>query len=346
MNKKPLVSIIIPNFETPFEDFLLCMNSISEQTYSNWECVIIDDGSSTEYKKQYELFSENSSIRIIEKKNEGPSAARNTGIRESTGDLVCFCDADDLLKPDFLSEAVDSVLQHDLDLFVGGTEVLVGNEVSLVHKSNTEGLRIVDFTQRDELIDFTLAAQSTNKTSYLGNILLGRVYPKLMSYDLVEKVLFDKSISIHEDNLWSIEIFEFANRIGISDQIYYSYKINPYSITHKSYKKSNLTKEIKFAEIVIQRYFEQYPNATKVRLLNVFIGIVNILSVLKLDSDETKKYLKDILIIFQSMNIDFNSLKSFNLSKYKSIIITILNLKNISLKILLFNLLIYYKRLK
>lgn len=346
MNKKPLVSIIIPNFETPFEDFLLCMNSILEQTYSNWECIVIDDGSSIEYKKKYDVFFNNPSIRIIEKVNEGPSAARNTGIVEAKGDLICFCDADDLLKPNFLNEAVDSVLQYNLDIFIGGTEVLVENEVSFVHKSNTEGLRIVDFSQRDELIDFTLAARSTNKTSYLGNILLGRVYPKLMSYDLAEKVLFDKSISIHEDNLWSIETFELANRIGISDQIYYSYKINPYSITHKSYKNSNIAKEIEFAEIVIQRYFERYPNATKVRLLNVFIGIVNILSVLKLDSDETKRYLKDILNIFQAMDIDFNSLKSFNLSKYKSIIITILNLKNISLKILLINLLIHYKRLK
>lgn len=218
--------------------------------------------------------------------------------------------------------------------------------MNLTHQTNTKDLIILVKDQTYLAIGYTLAAQTTSETKSFGNILLGRVYPKLLTRELALRVLFDKSISIHEDNLWSIETLGLANRIGLSNKIYYSYKINPYSITHKSYKKEDIEKEIEFANIIMLRYLNQYYDAAKVRLLTIILAIVNMSASLNLNSREVKEYLTKILTNFDNINVNFSSFGSFELSKYKVFIAKILSVKSLSLRVFLINLLVKYKRLK
>ncbi len=97
------VSVIIPLYNKgPYIERAL--DSVMAQTYSNFEVVVIDDGSTDEgpeIVKRY-LSDTNKKIRLIRQKNSGVSVARNLGIRESTGDLIAFLDADDAWKPNFL----------------------------------------------------------------------------------------------------------------------------------------------------------------------------------------------------------------------------------------------------
>lgn len=113
-----MLSVIIPVYKK--EDTLYsCLSSVVNQNYNEYEIVLIDDGSPDrcgdiceEFQKKY------NNIKVIHKKNEGVSIARNVGIEKACGDFICFVDADDTIKPDFLSELMRR-FRDDVDVVVG-----------------------------------------------------------------------------------------------------------------------------------------------------------------------------------------------------------------------------------
>lgn len=99
----PLVSIVVPVYKT--EAYLKeCLKSIASQSFINWECVIVDDGS--DQPEFIDAIAQNvlsHKARVIHQKNRGLSSARNTGIEASQGRLVVCLDSDDYLHPDYLA---------------------------------------------------------------------------------------------------------------------------------------------------------------------------------------------------------------------------------------------------
>src|SRR4051812_48468776 len=99
-NAKPLVSIIIPSYN--YGRFLAqTLDSVLAQTYTNWECIIVDDGSkdnSGEIAAAYE--QKDTRIRYIYQQNQGIATTRNTGLQNIKGDYVQYLDADDMLPPE------------------------------------------------------------------------------------------------------------------------------------------------------------------------------------------------------------------------------------------------------
>jgi glycosyltransferase involved in cell wall biosynthesis len=102
-----LITIIIPCFN--YGKFLpFTLDSIIQQTYPNWECIIVNDGSTdnTEAVAQEYTIRDNR-IKYVFQVNSGLSAARNTGIKESKGEYLQFIDADDLIEPKKLEEQIN-----------------------------------------------------------------------------------------------------------------------------------------------------------------------------------------------------------------------------------------------
>jgi glycosyltransferase involved in cell wall biosynthesis len=105
--KLPLVSIIIPiyNYGIQFEKAL---QSVFNSTYKNIEIVIVDDGSTNTYVKlKLNSIKDHPNVKIIHQENQGPSSARNNGIKNSTGDLILPLDADDMVQPDYIQLCVN-----------------------------------------------------------------------------------------------------------------------------------------------------------------------------------------------------------------------------------------------
>ena len=100
------VSIIVPCFKQA--EFLPeTLDSVLAQTYQNWECVIVNDGSpdnTDEVVEQYLL--QDHRFKYIKQENQGPSAARNNGIKGSCGEFILPLDADDLISPSYLEKAL------------------------------------------------------------------------------------------------------------------------------------------------------------------------------------------------------------------------------------------------
>ena len=117
----PLISIVVPAYNPDTQHLKDCLASVGAQTYTNWEMVVVDDGSGndaacqcvTEYRGVSEYGDER--IRYIRHEhNRGLSSARNTGIRESRGSFIMMLDSDDLLAPEYIS-TVSSVLNASPD---------------------------------------------------------------------------------------------------------------------------------------------------------------------------------------------------------------------------------------
>ena len=96
------ISIIIPVYNA--ERILRrCLDSVQNQSYSDWECIIVDDGSKDSSPAICDEYAETDSrFKVIHKENGGVSKARNTGLGQASGDWVTFVDSDDELPLDAL----------------------------------------------------------------------------------------------------------------------------------------------------------------------------------------------------------------------------------------------------
>ena len=105
-NKKPLVSVIMPVYNG--EKFVgEAIESVVNQTYKNWEIIIVDDGSTDNSKKIIDQYLTDSRIHYIKhSKNQGIPSARNTGIKASQGDFIAFLDQDDIWFPKKLEKQI------------------------------------------------------------------------------------------------------------------------------------------------------------------------------------------------------------------------------------------------
>ena len=98
------ISAIVPVYNS--EKYIeRCVNSVSQQSYSNWELILVDDGSTdNSYDILCKLKESEPRIKVLHQKNSGPGIARNAGLSTATGDYIVFIDSDDVIKPDYFEK--------------------------------------------------------------------------------------------------------------------------------------------------------------------------------------------------------------------------------------------------
>jgi len=132
--KKKLVSIIIPVYNA--ENYLSeTLDSVLSQTYSNWECIIIDDGSiDSSSVIALDYAEKDSRFTYHYQQNFGPSVARNKGIEFSSGEFIQFLDADDILLPDRLTVMLKHYANSD-DYIIYYSNMLIGENDNIYQTS-------------------------------------------------------------------------------------------------------------------------------------------------------------------------------------------------------------------
>ena len=106
------ISVIIPIYNC--QKYLSeCLQSLSEQNISDFEVILVDDGSIDNSLKICEMYSRNKeNVKVIHTNNNGVSAARNIGLKNAKGELITFIDADDVLENNYLE-----ILSHSIEIF-------------------------------------------------------------------------------------------------------------------------------------------------------------------------------------------------------------------------------------
>ena len=116
MKFTPLISVVIPAYNA--EQFLdETLESVLSQTYENWECIIVNDGSTDNTESVAKKWCEKDArFRYFYKENSGASDTRNLGIKKARGEYIAFLDADDLYMPNFLDVCLENLVEKDVDL--------------------------------------------------------------------------------------------------------------------------------------------------------------------------------------------------------------------------------------
>lgn len=217
MENSDKVSIIVPIYNV--EPFLeRCLESIINQSYKNLEILLVDDGSNDGSEKIADNFLiKDERIRVIHKKNTGVSDTRNVGIKNATGEYICFADADDYLKPDYVEYLLSMITRHDADISL--TTQMFGNFDPKKQSTN--------------ISEVCLGPEETTIELLAYNIPIG-VYCKMFRRKFLEenKVAFRKKFYIGEGFNFNADAFQRAKKVVLSNRkIYYYRRDNPTSAT-------------------------------------------------------------------------------------------------------------------
>lgn len=133
---QPLISIVTPTYNR--EAFLAeAIQSVIDQTYENFELIIVDDGSTDGSEVLVQRYvQEDSRIRYFKQHNQGQSVARNRGIQESRGEFVCFLDSDNKWFPDKLEVSVKAFADNSSVDIVYGNNVTISETGAELSRSN------------------------------------------------------------------------------------------------------------------------------------------------------------------------------------------------------------------
>lgn len=222
----PLVTIVVPVYNTPKTELSRCIASITGQTYKNIEIIVVDDGSEPSCAAHINsLASEDSRIRVINGNHKGVSSARNLGIQAAKGEWLAFSDADDEYEFQFIEEALNIALSADCDLVCGSVFPLyTGNDKP--SSSDSFVCYIVDSGEREGETR-ALALQMLGHVKYkyfTGPDFRGRgPVAKLYKASLIKDLKFDTDISIGEDTLFNYRYIECCARVAIAQQYWYWY---------------------------------------------------------------------------------------------------------------------------
>lgn len=213
--KKDLISVIIPVYNAK-EYLQECLQSILEQTYQNFEVLMVDDGSTDGCDTIAKEFSENDGrFHYLSQNNMGPSVARNQGLDCAKGTYILFIDADDYIKPDYIERYVMCAFENKADVVFAGY-VKDGNFVK------------------------NYSCTGINQQAYIHNIMNGIggcVWGKLYSSHFIGSTRFNSNYRMREDLIFGLELSRDWNpntRLAYMDYYGYGYRTvaNSVSYTH------------------------------------------------------------------------------------------------------------------
>ena len=223
--RNELISIIVPIYNV--ENYLRqCLDSIQNQTYKKFECIMVNDGSTDSSQQIAEEYLTDSRFKLINQSNKGLSGARNTGIshirEEST--FVAFVDSDDYIYPDFLETLIEHI-EDDVDIIEGMIECFHA-EIKVDDVCHNFEKQIL-ITKDEKLRKFAL------------NELRVSVFPKLFRKSLLTEDFFPKGW-IFEDLAVVPELVSHSGKWIKLPKVIYGYRVRPNSITTKEFSEEKL----------------------------------------------------------------------------------------------------------
>jgi glycosyltransferase involved in cell wall biosynthesis len=223
----PLISIIIPVYNVE-KHLTHCINSVLSQSFTAFECILINDGSSDKSSLICdEYVKKDSRINVIHKVNGGASSARNAGLDIAQGEWITFIDSDDWVEENYLLLLYKNVIENNCDMSICGYKSING-KVGLLDKNKPFPLMF--FNQIS-------AKKTLFEHKYFGTATWCKLVKKQIIFD--NNIRFDNKIEVCEDGLFWFQIIDKLQKIVYDSTPCYNYLIHENSITNSSAKFDN-----------------------------------------------------------------------------------------------------------
>lgn len=226
--KNELISIIIPAYN--IDKYIgKCLDSVLNQTYSNIEVIIVNDGSTDKTKDIIDKYVlKDKRIIAIHKENGGVSSARLRGIQVSHGDYIGFVDGDDYIEPNMYEKLYDNAKKYQADISHCGYQMVFHNRIDryygtgkLVLQNHISGLK--------DLLEGKMIEPG----------LCNKLYHRNIVNEFIEKNCLDTSIKNNEDLLMNYYLFNESKKSVFEDVCLYHYQVRANSA---AFSKLNIYK--------------------------------------------------------------------------------------------------------
>lgn len=270
MTNKPLISVIIPIYNS--DKYLArCIDSICKQTYTNLEIILVNDGSTdNSINICKESANKDKRISIFDIPNGGVSNARNTGLKNASGEYIQFIDSDDYVSNNYIESLFNSL-----------TSTNSGLVVCAIESYDNQNIKFDEWRVPENVLDF----ETINRDLFLELIekfLLFGPVNKLYRTEIISQnsIFFDPSLSYGEDLIFNFDYFKYIKSIAINSDVTYKYiHDNTESLSKKHYSnKTELANRIHFTlidffnnngltdnksiSVLYNRLFDYYYNET------------------------------------------------------------------------------------
>ena len=287
-----LISIIIPAYNCQ-KYVRRCFDSIKKQTYSNFEAIVINDGSTDDTKTICEEYSKRDSRFIIySKQNGGSSSARNFGLTKVKGNYITWIDSDDDVSNDYLEKLYENLKKNDADISICNYTCIKAQEGI---KENTEELQFKVYSTKEERAKFMSNLYNENTIIYV--VPWAKLFKKNLFNGIrfPEGKCFDDTATIYKTYLKANKIVVFGEKnynyyyidSSISHTLYYENMQDMFPILEEriqlftEYKYKQLVKDTKYYYIL---YLIEYLNKHKDLNQDCRIELINRLRSLALSS--------------------------------------------------------------
>ncbi|MCR8925007.1 glycosyltransferase [Priestia megaterium] len=288
MLQKDKVSVIVPIYKV--ENYLhRCIDSIINQTYTNLEIILVDDGSPDNCGKIADEYEEvDSRIKVIHKKNGGLSDARNYGMKHATGEFTIFVDSDDWLEKKMIENMVNSSSEYKAD--VVQSAFYYAYEDKLLFDNRYYSINNAPIILDNQTLMHELVINEKVK-----NFAWGKLYKTR----IIKDIPFKKGV-LFEDVFWTHKVMCKVNTFLLLHQPLYNYYQRDDSIV-STYTPRNLDiiKGLKERHDFIEEFYEELTNESYKSILKMSLIHYNLLLAnRKIDRDglyrkEIQKYIQN-----------------------------------------------------
>lgn len=294
--KRELISVVVPVYNV--EKYLnRCIESITGQTYTDLEIILVDDGSPDKCPQLCDEWEQKDErIKVIHKANAGLGMARNTGIENANGKYVFFCDSDDYISLETIEKAYESAKKHNSDIVIFGlcsvdADGNISNSyIPRTDKEEYSGTEILEFI----LPNMIASDPNTGKQYNLNMSASG----SLFSLDLIKyygwRFVSEREV-ISEDFYSLLELYRYVKRVSIVREALYYYCVNGNSLSH-TYSEGRLNRICDCHALMVEKCANNnYPISVKMNVDSQFIGSVIADMKLRIKTTRDKKIQKKLI---------------------------------------------------
>lgn len=223
----PLISIIVPVYNV--EKYLKrCVDSILSQTYKNFECILVDDGSTDSSGKLCDEYANRDSrIKVIHKKNGGQADARNVGMDTAIGEYIGFVDSDDRIHPQMYEILINTAIKENTDMTVCKYSEVEENTCESIYINYDINKIEYETYYGKEMLDEYFTKNFCYRCSTV-------VWTKLYKKKVLQKLRFPVGV-YYEDSAIVLDTIERSEKIALIDAELYFYLQRENSTMHSQY---------------------------------------------------------------------------------------------------------------